>query len=506
MKIGFLLQRRFAYAGHAMAMAFREKYGVEQFCGFVQQRDGYHFLKFQTDIPYTALLLDEDIHSEYAREKLDLTYIQTLEREYGIPNLWLFIDSDRIARYGQLVREYPHDTPRYSHEDMLRIVQTKAKAIIRFLETERPDCIIFSGIGCIGSMLLYHIARKKGIRTFYMHHARIENRFALNDQCDLCMNFAEKIFGELQKNPFLPAPHNNWALRFLMSFRERPVPPFFTETPEFRPVTRARQLSFLKPTRAFRSAFWVIKSFYDYARDPHRDDFQIIKPWHYVWDRIRRKMRNLVGFSDLYDTMNFREDFAFYPLQIEPEVVSLVLTPFYRDQLWLAKQIARSLPVHFKLYIKEHPAMCGYRARSFYKELKKIPNVKLIDPRELSFPITQNAKLVLTTTGTTGWEAVLLKKPVITFGDVFFNVLPMVKRCRDIETLPHLAKEQLENFHYDENALLNLLSAIYQESADADLFQLWEIDGGSNMEKKTKAVVPLVDLIAQKLELKQIHD
>ncbi|MEK9184026.1 MAG: hypothetical protein AAB890_03055, partial [Patescibacteria group bacterium] len=172
-KICFFLQRRFAYVGHAMALTFQKKYGINKFCGYVQLRDSFEFLKSQKDIQYTKLLLEEDIHRQYKNEPLDLDYLKNLEKEYGIPNLWPFIATDRIIRYNLLVREYPYDTSKYTHEEMMRIVQVQAKAIIDFLKKERPDYIIFSVVGSISSMLLYYIAKKNGIRTLIFRPSRI---------------------------------------------------------------------------------------------------------------------------------------------------------------------------------------------------------------------------------------------------------------------------------------------------------------------------------------------
>ena len=209
----------------------------------------------------------------------------------------------------------------------------------------------------------------------------------------------------------------------------------------------------------------------------------------------------MIGFNDFYDEFNEKDEYAFYPLQLDPEAASMMLAPFYTDQLWLIKQIARSLPINYKLYIKEHPAMFGYRPRCFYKELKKIPNVKIVKPSLSSFDLIKNAKLIATITGTAGWEAMLMKKPIITFGNVFYNKLSMAKQCKTMEDLPYLVKNQIENFRYDEKELINFITAIFQESAEVDLTQIWDIEGGSKMEKKEQKLVPLVDLIAKKLDL-----
>lgn len=501
MKICLFLQRRFAYVGHAMALTFQKKYGINNFCGYVQLRDSFEFLKSQKDITYTELLLEENIHKQYKKEPLDLDYIKYLEQEYGIPNLWPFIDTDRIIRYNLLVREYPYDTPPYTHEEMMRIMQVRAKAIISFLEKERPDVIIFSVIGSLSGLLLYHIAKKKDIQTLVIRKSRIDTKQFITEDYNSAGDI-EKTFDTIQKNNTIYQYTIGQAQNFLNTFRAKPAPYSVLATPEGRPTNRKKQLSFLLPGKLIESASWFLKIFYKYLTDKNRDDYSTIKPWYYLWDRIKRKTRVLIGFDDLYDMPNLHEDFAFFPLHVMPEESTMLYSPFYIDQLWLIKQAARSLPVHYKLYIKEAPAMFGYRPRRYYRKLKKIPNVKLIPPTIKSFELINASKIVLTNTATSGLEALFFKKPVITFGYAFYNLLPMVKRCKTIEELPRLIKEQLEHFHHDEQSLIHFIAAIYQESADADLIRLWSVDGDKKMDEKETGLAPLVDLIAQKMNLK----
>lgn len=501
MKVCFLLQRRFVYVGHAMAMSFQKKYGIKEFCGYVYVRSGFDFLKKQKDVNYTKLLLDEDLHKGYKKEKIDLNFLKKIEREYGIPNLWSYIEVDRIVRHNMLVREYPYNTPKYSYEEMMKILQIKAMAIIKFLDEEKPDLVIISAIGAIGSMLLYQIAKKRNIKTFTIEPSRIGIKYSIGEDYGE-PKFVKKTFKEIQDNPDGFQNYIRQAEEFLKEFRNKPTVQNAIDSLNARPVTRYRQLKFLLPHLIFQSFVWLLKTIYNYFVDENRGDYSNVKPWHYLWDKTKRKMRILIGFSDLYDRIDLNENYAFFPLQLEPEIASLLYAPFYTDQLWLAKQIGRSLPIDYKLYIKEHPAMFGYRPRKYYKELKKIPNVKLIEPTTISFSLEQNAKLILTTTGSAGWEGIMLKKPAITFGKVFYNELPMTKNCKAIEDLPYLVKEQTENFQYDEKTLINMLAAIYKESADVDLIQLWDIEGDSRIEKKEKELISLVDFIAEKIGLK----
>ncbi|MDO8594535.1 MAG: hypothetical protein Q7R93_03400 [bacterium] len=503
MKICFLLQRRFAYVGHAMALHLQSRYGVTDFCGYVYSRSSLKFLTSQKEIKYSKLLLDEEVHARYKNEKLDIDYLKKLEQEYGIPHIWPFIEIDRLIRYGLFIRDYPHDTSPYSHEEMLRVLQTHAKAITDFFETEKPDCLVLSVVANIGTMLLYHIAKKKGVKVLFISTTRVKNQYTVTEQTET-LTYIDQAVEEIARGGEECHEQKKLAETFLREFRKAPTPHSVTESPKTRPVTRRKQFSFLQPRKLLFSIKWFLFTVFEYILDPHKDDYDVIKPWHYFWDRLKRKARVLWGFNDLYDPIDVFENFAFFPLQHEPEMSISLFAPFYNDQLWVIKQIAKSLPIDFKLYVKEHPTTFGYRPRSFYKELKKIPNLKLIDPTKMSFEITKHAKLILTLTGTAGFEALLLKKPVIVFGDVFYSKLPMVKRVYAIADLPLFVKEQLQHHVHDESALLNLITAIYKESADINLIQIWNIEGDSQMEKKKNAVIPLTDLIASKLNLKPI--
>lgn len=498
MKGCLLLQRRFATIGHAIAIALKEKYGIAEFCGYVCLRSSFDFLKSQNDIRYGTLLLDDELQKEYTKEKLDPEYLHHLEKEYGIPNLWPYIACDRVIMFKQLLREYPYNTPMYTHEEMLRILQVKARAIIRLLEEEKPDFLFASVVGSMGGMLLYHIAKKKNIKVIIADIARIGELFTVSDHYAY-HTWTEQIFQELQQTKRHSIREHD-AQTFLEDFRKKPAPYFGKLYEESLPVDRRRQLQFLKPANIFRSLAWVYRLTIGYLKNPHRDDYEEIKPWHYVIDRMKNKARLLRGFRDLYSRPEPNEDYAFFPLHFEPEIATMLYAPFFTDQPYVIRQIAHSLPATYKLYVKDHPGMIGFRPRSYYKELLKIPNIRLIDPAIPSFPLIQNAKIVTTISSSAGWEAVLLRKPVITFGDVFYNALSTVKHCRTIDELPYVIKEQLESVRYNEQELVNYIAATMEVSVEVPLLRLWEREIG-DFAKVKKGIEPAADLIARKLGL-----
>lgn len=493
MKICFLLQRNFAYVAHELALSLKEKYGDSSFCGYVYLRTSFDFLKSQTSLSYTKLLLDEDIHDEYRKEKLDLEYLAQLEKEYGVPNLWPYITLDRVVMFNQLVREYPYDTPKYSQEEMMRIFQVKARAIIHFLKTEKPDVIVFPNIGGIGALLLYHVGKKMGIQTLIIQPTSTKMRYLLSETYERFSGVDSLLQEKTVTNEYLEK-----AKAFLLDFRSKPTTYHRSVTEAAKSSGRRHQMKFLYPHKIGTSIFWLLQVIVQYIKK--RRDYSDIHPWHYIVDHTRRKVRNLIGTSDLYDSYEPEEEYAFFPLHIDPEIATLLHAPFYTNQVNLVRQIARSLPLHFKLYVKEHPLMVGYRPRAFYKELKKIPNVKLIDHRTPGVELVTQAKLITVITSSAGWEAALLKKPVISFGEYFYNALSFVKKCSDLESLPNLVQNQLEHFSHKEDELVPFLAAILQDSVAVDLAYLWEQE--SDRAKKRESLKPLAELLAKKLNFK----
>lgn len=502
MKACLLLQRKFAYTGHKLAIALKEKYGIKDFCSLVCVRSSFEFLKKQKDIEYSSLLLDEDIHNQYKKEVLNLEYLKNIEKEYGIPNLWPYITMDRVLMFGLLKREYPYNNPPYNHEEMMRILQVTFKSIINFLDKEKPDFIFITVINTVSAILLYQIAKKRNIQVFLGMETRIDDGLLLTDDYKN-FSWVDKKFEILQENK-KDSSKIKESREYIKKFREKPNTYFFVNK-DLIQTSSLKELGWFVSRNILKSFNWFLKSTYHYLIKKKWLDYAEENPLTFIIDRTKRKIRTLIGYKRFYSEVNLNEEFAFFPLHLEPEMSTLLFAPFWTDQINLIKQIAKSLPIDFKLYVKEHPAMVRFRPFSYYRELKKIPNVKLINPDQNSFELIKNSKLVTVITGTAGWEATILKKPVITFGDIFYNKLSMVKKSREIEQLPYLIKEQLEDFKYNEKELENFIGIMIEESAPVGLPELWWAGGGDPNEEQNRINL-LASLLANKLNLNLIDN
>lgn len=498
MKICFFLQRRFAYIGHAMACHIKEFSPNAEFCALVQARSSWEYLKAQQEIKYTSMIFGEDIYRTLYDEKIDYEYLRWFEQEYGIPNLWPYLYIDRIVMNGQFLREYPHNHPTLSYEDMLRCLQVNAKAIIAFLEAEKPDSVVISVVGTVASVMLYHIAQKKGIQTINIEFARIGNRIAFSED-DRTFTWVQKRFHEIEKGA--SSTHTEAAKKFLQEFRKNPAAYDIDIVPEFyEKKGRLAAFRFLHPAKLIWSIPWHIKAVKADILKRKNNDYIDSFIWWALWDKMKRKTRSFIGFSDLYTKPDWKQRFAYFPLHIEPEVALMRYAPYYTNQQEVIRAIAHALPIDMLLYVKEHPGMAGFRTREYYKEILKIPNVRLINPYIPGTEVARHAAITTTITSTSAWEAIMLEKPVITFGNVFFNDIPGVKRCDGFEELPYLIKEQLETWRGDDKILINYISALLEDSVAVDFSAMWNEAAPFERILKDEGMINLSRLLAKKIK------
>jgi len=138
----------------------------------------------------------------------------------------------------------------------------------------------------------------------------------------------------------------------------------------------------------------------------------------------------------IFDKTDVTNDTYFlFPIHMQPEASTLVLAKYYVDQLTTIINISKTLPMGVYLYVKEHKSALGERFLDFYKVLKKHPNIKLISHDENTFDLIRHSKGIITLSSTVGWEALFYKKPVLVFGDVFYNGTGLTKKVSSFDAL-----------------------------------------------------------------------
>ena len=177
----------------------------------------------------------------------------------------------------------------------------------------------------------------------------------------------------------------------------------------------------------------------DYWRKGYRKDNQIPNP---VEAKLYRSILNPIRARFISWQLQNRYltaddlphlDYAFYPLHTEPEITINVYARPYLNQIEALRLISHSLPVHWKLVVKEHPATNGRRPTGYYEKLLEILNVCLVPPGMPASFVARHARLVTILTGSVALEAMMSQVPVLILGNSPFDFLPrsMVRRVRD---------------------------------------------------------------------------
>lgn len=412
------------------------------------------FLKKQTEIKYDPIMVVQDMFLRSQKLEIDYKYLSFLEKKYGIPTLWMYPMADRdFLVYNRYAA--------YTHEEFMKIIQGYFKFTIELLEKAKPGFIIMAPAESMELLVLHEVARHMNIPTLMISTTRTGDRFTIHR--NTCQKF-EKIFAiydKLLKGDY-KNPYEKEAKKYIREFRMKE-----TVYGEYKGAYAGQQ-EFFKSI--FKTPIKTLKRALHYFHNYHFGYFKndyMYKNKSPIKLALRelevRNRRAALKKSNIFEKPN-KEPYVYFPLHFEPEIALSLLAPFYLDQMTLIENIAESLPINFKLYVKEHPMMVGFRTMSFYKRLLRMPNIRLIDPLVSSYELSKNAQLVTVITSSAGWEALLLKKPVITWGHVFFNKLEMVKKAGGITSLPELVRDTLEKYKHDEKQLVNFVAAIFEGS------------------------------------------
>jgi hypothetical protein len=167
-------------------------------------------------------------------------------------------------------------------------------------------------------------------------------------------------------------------------------------------------------------------------------------------------------YFDVFERPDLKSiNYILVPLHVIPEASTIVLAPYNINEIYIIESLAKSVAPKQYIVVKEHWGMIGERSIEFYKRLKKIPNVILIDPEmhNSSYEYIINCDLVVTIAGTTALEAALMGKNSILFSDTLFSTLSGVKRVYGVENLSDVIESQIK-YNMPEQELLAYLFMI----------------------------------------------
>ena len=423
-------------------------------------------------------------------KKVDLDYLSSYEEHLGYNYLNKLIIADRrLGRSfvrGGLVRpsKLADLSIKHSEDLQLKYIEGSLKFQEALFKKNKYDLIFLYAVAGAPAVLLSLFAKFKNIELRRFQHTRIQNRVHLDKSYQGRLQTIRDFFLD---DKIQPSPEGlKKAKDHLDSFRKKPTLPdysSFNNKKKTQPVKKL--IIYIIYFFAYHIKFLLPKTIKETI----------------TYDKLRHKrfyfFRSLISRFTSYDFDEFDPNlnYIYFPLHVDPEASTMVLSPFHTNQLAVIESLAKNLPPNFNLVVKEHIPMIGFRPKGFYKKIQSFPRVKLIHPGFDQFSIIKNANIVSTITGTAGLEGILLKKKVLLFEkETPYSCLnESVIVESDYSKLNRRIRDLLEIKPIEDERILRYLGFVFDESIEMDTSLLWGNYSNYPEEEKNKILSEIAD-------------
>ncbi len=128
---------------------------------------------------------------------------------------------------------------------------------------------------------------------------------------------------------------------------------------------------------------------------------------------------------------DFNRRFIYVALHYQPECSTSPMGGSFVHQDLMIDILMKSVPKDIMIYVKAH--LRDGMSRMLFKRIRADDRTVLIDPSLNSFDLITKSVAVATITGTSGWEAFLNNKPVLMFGNYFYQDAPGVFKIKTVK-------------------------------------------------------------------------
>ena len=206
-----------------------------------------------------------------------------------------------------------------------------------------------------------------------------------------------------------------------------------------------------------------------------------------------------------YFKLDISKPYIFFPLHIPWDAQIATRNPMFTSQETVIEMLAGSCPPGVGLYVKEHPYYAGGVNKKMLRNVKKFQMVKVIDPSISSFEMIRNAKAVVTINSTAGWEAILLKKPLVVLGDTFYAYFKYAYKVENINRLPKMLNEAIckgESIYNDIDGWYDFLYSAVSSSRKGSMV-FYKNYMGLGRDLSNERIKLLADELEKKIETLQ---
>ncbi len=317
--------------------------------------------------------------------------------------------------------------------------------IERIVETYQPDVIFGMVMDSYVLDIIDQVMRKKNsqyigfLNNMINGYSRLTSRGELIQLSEPSVAMIEKTLSELSMDDYIP----NMQKDFMWS--TSPLSMYFTK--------------FIK--EKIKIIYYFFKKIVD--RDPDNFYYNTVAAKSCMscrsLDQIFFRRFEEKKWDDLLQSAKSEGKLIVYmPLQFYPECsidywgTKNHFSSFYS----VVKKIIANSYKNIIILVKEHPSAMGLRKSEFYEQFSGNENVILTPFDVSSNDVIEQSDLVLTWTGSVGVEALMRNKPLVTFGEAYYDPGYGILQLDEEAQLLNLEQILVDYFNqatYDKNTL-----------------------------------------------------
>ena len=408
--------------------SFNEKIDYSFFCA--TKKDKLFLLR---DFPKSNVYCWEEFVANNSANKIEINEISRVEKEIGIPLMQV---NASMVNYAQFYKTTSLDQETRNFVDLKRSY-LNFLFYSEILKKELPDVILHEHAGGAGSEVLERLSDKKKIKYYIFCTRFFENRFLLMDikgsKFEALDNFYAKCSPSKKE---LKAVHN-----IFLKIEKNISPAEVVHIKNVNKKKNNKVSNYWNKLKDFNSR--SLEQNYILSKYPPISD--------YILERIKSKFREFYVENMCSKTINQimsdnpNKKIVTYFLQSEPELIIYKLGgKVFSDQKTIIKNLAFNLPSDFILLVKEHKSQSinsRYRNLQFFKDITNLTNVRLVKSQEDPIKLINCSFAVANLSGTIGLEALIRNKPIILFGDVFYQNFQNILKIKHLEDLENIIEK-----------------------------------------------------------------
>lgn len=347
--------------------------------------------------------------------------IKEIEVATGIPTGQVVLAADsKIGRgfVAPVINLGRNNTSRRVEADNLEPYRA-VRRLFRFaddmLETSAPDLVYSYEWAKPWLFTVWLAAQRRGIPCVVVRRSKLRSDHCYVTADRLMFNLAARGVAAAKRE--IKAPVSEAAHQYIRAFREQP-----------------RMVNYVQAKWQEKAKNTWLHWHLGWARSTASTIVKSAARPANIW-RVAKAARKLVDFNRkaarswrqgrLLRTFSPGElaamNYIYFPLHKETDLPVNFQAAAWFDQRNTIRLLASVVPNGYRLLVREHRHNYGLRPSRYYRELAQLPNVVLVDAYDSQFKYVENAGLIVTENGSTGWEGLLLGRRVLTLAQTFFD-------------------------------------------------------------------------------------